>query len=201
MYAVMAIAAAMFSLRHACLFFFLAAVALLAWLEYNNVRSSTVPLPFVWKLGVQFDAVRLCKLGAAFFGAASLYVYRARVPLHWPLAVVSLLVCAALPSSAVQQVCLAFAVPYATVSLAVTPPKHLAGAIANDLSYGVYIYAYPVQQYISALSKAENLGWSAAFIASSSVTLLLAWLSWHLVEKPALSHKPRAPKRAEARVV
>lgn len=57
----------------------------------------------------------------------------------------------------------------------------------GDYSYGVYIYAFPVQQILakllSPLSPMELFAWSAP------LTLLLAVLSWRFVESPALAYK------------
>jgi peptidoglycan/LPS O-acetylase OafA/YrhL len=67
-----------------------------------------------------------------------------------------------------------------------------AGSIRNynklgDYSYGVYIYAFPVQQSIAALLPGVSV--SSLVILSSVVTLMLAVLSWHLIEKHALKLK------------
>jgi peptidoglycan/LPS O-acetylase OafA/YrhL len=56
-----------------------------------------------------------------------------------------------------------------------------------DYSYGVYIYAFPVQQLISFYF--FNYGLRFGIVASAFVTLCLAALSWHWVEKPALQYK------------
>jgi peptidoglycan/LPS O-acetylase OafA/YrhL len=62
----------------------------------------------------------------------------------------------------------------------------------NDFSYGIYIYAYPVQQLL-ALVSSQRLG-VPAFIALSLVgTVPLAMLSWFLVERPALRLKGVVP--------
>ncbi len=60
----------------------------------------------------------------------------------------------------------------------------------GDMSYGVYIMAFPVQQL--GVHGARTLNWSftVSLVFSIAVTLVLAYLSWHLVEKPALLHKP-----------
>lgn len=58
----------------------------------------------------------------------------------------------------------------------------------NDLSYGVYVYAFPVQQLLVLLG-AARLGWFAAATACFLLTLPLAWLSWTLIERPALQLK------------
>jgi len=62
----------------------------------------------------------------------------------------------------------------------------------GDLSYGVYIYAFIVQQTL-----ASSFGYSLSFVAhlalTSVITLVCAWLSWHLIEKRALLLKNGIP--------
>ena len=57
----------------------------------------------------------------------------------------------------------------------------------GDYSYGIYIYAFPIQQMIAAsypgIQPLEMGVW--AFLA----TLLCSYFSWHWVEKPALNLK------------
>jgi peptidoglycan/LPS O-acetylase OafA/YrhL len=59
----------------------------------------------------------------------------------------------------------------------------------GDLSYGVYIYAFLVQQIL-----VWKFGTSGPFLlhllATAIITFGCAWLSWHLIEKRALSFKP-----------
>jgi len=57
----------------------------------------------------------------------------------------------------------------------------------GDYSYGVYIYAFPVQQSIAALVPTIDV--ARLFIYAFVVTLSLAILSWHFIEKPALQLK------------
>jgi peptidoglycan/LPS O-acetylase OafA/YrhL len=66
----------------------------------------------------------------------------------------------------------------------------------GDYSYGVYIYAFPVQQAIVFLY--PNLSFGIYVGLCSAVTLMLAIFSWHLVEKTALAFKPRSPALAGA---
>jgi peptidoglycan/LPS O-acetylase OafA/YrhL len=56
-----------------------------------------------------------------------------------------------------------------------------------DYSYGIYIYAYPVQQMTAVLLP----GWGpiAQIVVSFWVTIVPASLSWHFIEKPALALK------------
>ncbi len=55
----------------------------------------------------------------------------------------------------------------------------------GDYSYGVYIYGFPVEQTVATVFK----GWMPAAIIAFSLplVLLLAMMSWHLVEARAMS--------------
>jgi len=54
-----------------------------------------------------------------------------------------------------------------------------------DLSYGVYLYAFPVQQlFVYKLGIASPL---ELFCYSAPPTFCFAWLSWQLIESPCLA--------------
>ncbi|AZQ82864.1 acyltransferase [Colwellia sp. Arc7-635] len=57
----------------------------------------------------------------------------------------------------------------------------------GDYSYGIYIYAWPVQQSIIALMPGINV--LELCIYSFALTVLLSYLSWHCIEKKALKLK------------
>jgi len=65
----------------------------------------------------------------------------------------------------------------------------------GDLSYGLYIYGWPVEITVAHLS-GGTASWWQVFLISLPIALAIAWLSWHLVEAPMLGLKPerrRAP--------
>jgi len=66
----------------------------------------------------------------------------------------------------------------------------------GDYSYGLYIYAFPVQQGMVALH--PGIGPAGLFSMSFLATLLLAVASWHLIEKPALGLKETQPFNLKA---
>lgn len=69
------------------------------------------------------------------------------------------------------------------------PVLRTAGRL-GDVSYGVYIYAWPVQQLtVVALPDAPYI---ALLAITLPATLILAWLSWHVVEHPSLQLKPKS---------
>lgn len=61
----------------------------------------------------------------------------------------------------------------------------------HDLSYGVYLYAFPVQQAVAMIPELRS-PWLALFV-SLPVTFLLAVGSWTLVERPFLRLKASRP--------
>jgi peptidoglycan/LPS O-acetylase OafA/YrhL len=67
----------------------------------------------------------------------------------------------------------------------------------GDLSYGVYIYAWPVQQFTVAWMGMES-SYLALVIPTLAVTFALAWLSWRFVESPALDRKPKSSEAVSA---
>lgn len=78
--------------------------------------------------------------------------------------------------------------------LPVVPAAHW-----GDLSYGLYIYGWPVEQTIVRLLGGAAPWWQV-FALALPASALCALLSWHLVEKRALRLKPRGvPLRAARR--
>lgn len=58
----------------------------------------------------------------------------------------------------------------------------------GDMSYGIYIYSFPIQQtmmYFFKFNKYELI------LSSVIVSITLGYLSWHLIEKKALKYKKR----------
>lgn len=59
----------------------------------------------------------------------------------------------------------------------------------GDFSYGIYIYSFPIQQAIATLTHTQNA--YKMFALSMTLSLLVAALSWHLVESRALKLKAK----------
>jgi peptidoglycan/LPS O-acetylase OafA/YrhL len=135
-------------------------------------------------------------LGLPFAIGVGFYVARDRLPLSpWlllPLVGGAWLV----RGTPLWDPALALALAYGTFLLAYLP----GGAIRHynrlgDYSYGLYIYAWPVQQatvlFLGPMGPLGNV------LLALPVTLALAWASWTLVEKPALRLVPHSDPRPD----
>lgn len=68
-------------------------------------------------------------------------------------------------------------------------------ARAGDFSYGLYLYAFPIQQTL-VYFYGPHLSPVTLTLAAFPLTLALAVLSWNFVEKPCLKLKPGASRLA-----
>jgi peptidoglycan/LPS O-acetylase OafA/YrhL len=77
------------------------------------------------------------------------------------------------------------AIPYAVLAFgfAETPLIRRAGRF-GDPSYGMYLWGFPVQQLLVLAFPTMPMRFSILIVIASSV--VLGYLSWHLLEKPAL---------------
>lgn len=73
------------------------------------------------------------------------------------------------------------------LSTVVPQPKIVA---RNDVSYGVYIYAWPIQQLTELVGPTSGQLWPS-IVLSGAVTVLLASVSWMLVERPVMRRVKR----------
>ena len=133
-------------------------------------------------------------LGAFFVAGVLIFSIRERV-LITPMLVVAAAAVVILAGTFNRVVLVApLAVAYLVLSAAACPvPSALIG---SDVSYGLYIYAFPVQQLL-AVSGVQRFGLAAFTVASFVATLPLAWLSWRFVEAPSLRLR-RGARRANA---
>jgi peptidoglycan/LPS O-acetylase OafA/YrhL len=126
-------------------------------------------------------------LTAAFFTGAALRVLQYRVPVsHWIFCtLLVLLLASATTSSTVFLLFYKLTFSYLVLFVALVPKTWaLHFNRCGDCSYGLYIYAFMVQQAI--VSFMPGVTALQLLLCSFPVTLTLALLSWHGVEKRVL---------------
>lgn len=134
---------------------------------------------------------------AVFFAMGTLaYLVRAHLPVHGAvLAVLFGLFVAAIGTRFAVLGAAGF-LGYATLYVAQLPSGRLR-ALANryDISFGVYIYACPIQQML--IETFPQAGAWTLIVAAVIVTVPVAMASWLLIERPAL--QARKPLTAAVR--
>jgi len=85
-----------------------------------------------------------------------------------------------------------FALPFLVLCFGMANAGSLNFFNRADYSYGVYIYAFPIQQTLIALF--PSLPVLVSIVLCTLCTLLLAAFSWHTIEKPLLRFKPKRTK-------
>lgn len=170
--------------------------------------AALVCLPLVrrhrWTMGVAFalsvavwatapawqvahpDLALFARLAPPFLGGALVQVCVHRLPLRTPVALVAaplaLALVAGIDHWGAQAASPLIAYVLLWLSTVLPSPALLR---RHDISYGVYIYAFPVQQLL-AYAGLPARGLLAYDLGATAVTALLATASWRLVERPAL---------------
>jgi peptidoglycan/LPS O-acetylase OafA/YrhL len=68
--------------------------------------------------------------------------------------------------------------------------------LRNDLSYGTYVYGFPLQQAL--LMSGVRPSWPVFTALSIAITVAMAALSWRFVERPTLAGRHPAGRLAPA---
>ncbi len=140
------------------------------------------------------DAVLLTKLVPYFLGGALVYMLRDRIPLRWWLALPSLVVGAVVANTWTawggQLAAPLFAIGIFWFASWCPSPAFIQ---KNDVSYGLYIYAWPVQQML-ALAGFHERGLVMFNVATALIALVLASASWFLLERPVMQRVRRSLK-------
>jgi peptidoglycan/LPS O-acetylase OafA/YrhL len=140
--------------------------------------------------------VLAARFAVMFLAGALLYQLRHVIPARWSLVAASVVIVLAASLLPNYRVLGAIPLAYAIiVSGALLHSKRLS--LRADLSYGMYIYAFPIQQLLVICGLA-SLNPSVFAIVAAVATLPLAAMSWFLIEKPAMSLKSRLKRKSVA---
>lgn len=125
-------------------------------------------------------------LALSFLAGVNFYLLRDRIPADWRLCVGA----AALTGIALQvpfgDYLIPFPVAYLTVCLGLLNPKRRFLLRWGDYSYGIFLYGFPIQQFVAGLGP-EFHNWPTNLALAVPLTIAFAALSWTAVERPALS--------------
>jgi peptidoglycan/LPS O-acetylase OafA/YrhL len=126
-----------------------------------------------------------------FWAGVCMWKYRDKLVVSFGGLVIVLLVLFAARNTPIAQIALMIGLPYIVVYVAT------AGTIGTklhdkigDLSYGIYLYSYPITNSVVSVtnSKLPNL---AVFFIELPIILAVSYFSWTFIEKRSLSFKRR----------
>ncbi len=131
------------------------------------------------------------KLGIFFLLGSMIYLFKDRIILNNKLAFLIFLIWILSFNTPMGKLVNFFSLPYIVIYVAfIRIPLINNFSKYGDFSYGMYIYAYPIQQTILHFySKSVNI-WSF-FLSAYLISFLFAFLSWRYVEKPFLKLKEK----------
>ena len=131
-----------------------------------------------------------------FIAGVVVYKQRDRLPSSIPFTILAGLLSYGFLSEPELYFLAPFPVAYFTACLGATRPPKIPVLMDGDLSYGLYLCAFPIQQTIATLSPAfRTFGSNVA--ASIILSLCYAYLSWHVIEKPALDRRKSVAANVE----
>ena len=166
--------------------------AVVVALAFSPAWQTLHPPPFVE--GVFGTPIDWLRFGGSFLAGTIFFLWREQIVLKAPLLIFAI---AAVLSAIIAHRGLESAVvvcgSYALIWLAFVPNMGAERfARFGDFSYGIYLYAFPLQQLI-VLWLGRTIGPMALFFMAWPASIIAGMLSWHLVEKHFLrtSHSRR----------
>lgn len=155
-----------------------------------GLAASLPPMTFP---GTWSNAQCIARFAVMFAAGAVMYQWKDAIPARWSFVAGS--VVAVVASSLLPDYRLVGALPLAyvlVVSGALIHNEYLR--LPTDLSYGTYIYAFPLQQLL-IIGGLGHLNPLVFAIVATLATLPLAALSWFLIERPVQAFKSRLRRR------
>lgn len=142
-----------------------------------------------WHLGLEpvRTPVRAFELYTFFAIGICAYAFRDRVPIRGSFALLSLVLIACTIATRAYGLVLPFALSYLTLYVAMVLPLRDFDRRC-DLSYGIYIYAFPIAQALTAFG-AARVGFMGYLSAAYFISLAFAAASWFGIEKRFLALK------------
>jgi peptidoglycan/LPS O-acetylase OafA/YrhL len=136
------------------------------------------------------------RFGVMFLAGALVYQFRDVIPVRWWLVALSIVI--VLAAGLLPNYRLVAAIPLAyAIIVSGALIRNRRSTLEMDLSYGLYIYACPIQQ-ILVICGLGFLNPTVFAMIATIATLPLAALSWFLVEKRGMALKSRLKRKMPA---
>jgi peptidoglycan/LPS O-acetylase OafA/YrhL len=180
----------------AALYVCLAAIGLTLW----RIQSARLPmLATLLAAGFALELTPSALIGQETVRNATCFVYgallwnlRGRIPFvswAWMPACAAMALCHG--NTEVQALVMLIATPYCAISFGAASTSYVCRVGRfGDFSYGLYIYAFLIQQTL--MYAFPRISFGMFFAAVTALSIGAGILSWHLIEKRAMRFKPSA---------
>ena len=198
-YAIIAILLFMGLLRKRYFMVALLGIAACAIFAYFELGFAPIKEKIVWWWVLNpWNYDRFIRLVFFFISGSLMYLFKEKVPYNKKLFIISIAGIVVAMIFGKIHLGLYLFLPYAVIYCCIGA-KYASFQQYGDYSYGLYIFSFPIQQTILHY-KAD---WTIPqfLILSSVASLIVAFFSWHVIEKPALGLKKMFRAQKEKIVV
>jgi len=181
------------------LYIFLSFLGFVKILEKKRIISVVIVLAMFFlhrSLSVRPDALELSflslpvvltlKFGIFFYVGSASYLFKEKIILNTLVFIIALIILYHYNDDLALYLTLPYIILYFAFAIDSKILKNWGKF--GDFSYGLYVFAFPVQQMIMHYL-GKNISLPIFFITAYLTTLSLAIISWNLIEKPALRLK------------
>ena len=157
-------------------------LTLLLFFLYKNEIETHIPIvPF---LGIHTS--KLITFLLYFFTGSIFYQFRNEISFNWLGITIGLICTLLIKMNVVPHLLLTAILPYFIIFFSFSKNIKLTKfGKFGDFSYGMYLYAFPIQQTIISIIPINTNSWICIFLFFLFI-IPIAFLSWKYIEKPAL---------------
>lgn len=162
---------------------FIIGIATLQWLRVGDVSAAAT----------LFSDYRVLLLLAPFAFGILFALFGDKIPIDDRLAIAAIVFAVFTYGKGGWLVIGQYAFCYFLMWFAIRATKLQRWERFGDFSYGIYIIAWPMMQFVGYFGL-QTKGWLVYHLVVIVLCHVFAYLSWHLIEKPAMSLKNWTPR-------
>lgn len=166
---------------------FTAAMAAAAYVMYIFFGISEATPYFIARATPMFV---FWKYAIFFLFGSIFYIHRSDIPLNGGFALICVVILFAVGGTTRTDWAFVPAMSYLIFYVALAKPcTEWLSRDVGDISYGTYIWAFPIQQTIVSVAGPSLTNPILLTVIATPIVLFLAWVSWHMIERPALAFR------------